>query len=105
MAIVFVPSGIAILAVGWAVALGLYLLGVGRQRPATTGFGLIAAGIMVLVTVALIELTTLPAASRGFDVSLDDLLVLGLAGFLGGALAMLGASYVRVDAARARAAP
>ena len=100
VAIVSMPLGIAILTVGWAVALGLYLLGVGRRRPAWTGLGLIGAGIMVLVTFALLELTTLPAASRGFDVSLEDLLVLGLAGFLGGALAMLGASYIRLGASR-----
>jgi hypothetical protein len=65
-------------------------------KPIWIGVGLIVAGILAFVAVTLVELLTSPTTSTGYDASLETLFVIGLGGFFGGALAMLGGSYIAV---------
>jgi hypothetical protein len=101
---VVVPA-VGALVAAWAVPAILYALGVSRHRPVWTGAGVFLAGILLFVTAAILELTTLPTGPRGYDISLGEILVIGLSGFLGGSLAMLGGSYITLAARLVRTPP
>lgn len=53
---------------------------------------------MVLVTSTVLFLAFLPEVGGGYRVTAGEILTLGLLGFLAGALAILGASYVTIAA-------
>lgn len=97
-------SGTGLLAAGWLVALLLLLVGRLRGRRVVFGWGVIVAGLMVLATP---EAVYLYFAFRDgvFQATPVDLLLLGMSGFLGGAIAYVGTSYLRERSPRTSPAP
>ena len=89
---------IPILISGWAASVVLFSLGSLQRKAVFVGYGILLAGIMVLVTSTVLFLAFLPEVGGGYRVTAGEILTFGLLGFLGGALAMLGASYVTIAA-------
>ena len=73
-----------------------------QRKAAVAGSGILLAGIMVLVTSTLVFLGILPEVEGGYRVTAVEIFMMGLMGFLGGALAILGASRI---AAASRPSP
>lgn len=93
-----VPAIIPVLLSGWGASVALYVVGIVQRRTALAGLGILLAGIMTLVTSTLLFLRFLPEITGGYRATAGDILMIGLVGFLGGALAMLGASYITIAA-------
>lgn len=91
------PAVIPILLLGWAASVVLFSLG-SLQRKAVFGYGILLAGIMVLVSSTVLFLAFLPEVGGGYRVTAGEILTFGLLGFLAGALGILGASYVTIAA-------
>lgn len=97
-------TGVGALSFGWAIALVSLLLGKLRRSQSLFGWGMIAVGLMVLATPLTVYLYY---AVRDGAVAATpfDLLLLSILAFLGGAVASLGAAYLRTPKARAAPAP
>ena len=93
---VYTISLAVVLAVAWIATASVAVFGRIRGRPVWIGIGLVLAGVLAFLTIVLVEITTLPLTPTGYDVSLENFFVIGLGGFFGGALAMLGGSYIAV---------
>ena len=100
--IVIVPLPI-ILALGWAIAALLILLGRVQRSRTLFGWGMITTGLMILLSPLSVYLYY--AIRDGlFLATPGDLLLIALLAFLGGTVASLGASLVRVSVLRPSAA-
>jgi hypothetical protein len=89
-----VPAVVPMLLAGWGSSLVLFVMGSLQRKPVLAGCGILLAGIMVLVTSTLVFIQILPEVEGGFRVTAVEIFTLGLLGFLGGALAILGASRI-----------
>jgi hypothetical protein len=89
-----VPALIPILLSGWGASLVLYVVGIAQRKPALVGSGILLAGIMVLVTSTLVFIGILPEVEGGYRITEVEIFIMGLLGFLGGSLAILGASRI-----------
>jgi hypothetical protein len=89
------PAVGVLLAAGLILAVVLYLLGVTGRNPRLTGSGILLGGLVVLATDVALYLRTAPSPS-GYLLSAGDVVFVAVLGFLGGALSMLGASYLTI---------
>lgn len=89
---------IPILISGWAASVILFSFGRAQRKASLVGDGIFVAGVMVIATSTVMFLAFLPEVGGGYRVTAGEILTFGLLGFLGGALAMLGASYVAIAA-------
>lgn len=86
-------SIVGLLGLGYAVAAVLYALGLVRRKPLFVGYGLALAGCLTLLTALAIFLSREPVGGV-IALTQGEVVLVGLLSFLGGALAMLGATYV-----------
>jgi len=89
-------SFVGILLTLGAVAVTLVAMGRRERRPGLVGAGLLLAGFAVLAADVLWFLSRAPVVSGEYALGADDILTIASLGALGGALAMLGSSYVAV---------
>ncbi len=94
------PAIIPILLLGWGASVVLFSLGLAQRKALFVGYGIFMAGAMVLATSTLVFIGFLPELVGGYRATAGDIFTIGLLGFLGGALAMLGASYVTIASRR-----
>jgi hypothetical protein len=92
--IMMTPAWGVLLLSGFVVLGLLIVLGLRGRNAVMTGIGLLLAGVLVFATDLLIFLRTPPPLSAGYLLTSSDILLVGLLGFLGGALSMLGSSYL-----------
>ena len=96
------PPFVSILLVMGTVAVALAAMGLRERRPALVGGGLLLAGFAVVAADLMWYLSRTPLVAGEYALAASDLLSIAFLGFLGGALAMLGASYVAVGRAPPR---
>lgn len=94
------PALIPILLSGWVASVVLFVIGNLQRAAVLVGYGILLAGVMVLVTSTLLFTGLSRISDGGYRVTAAEIFTIGLLGFLGGALAMLGSSYVVIASKR-----
>jgi hypothetical protein len=90
------PAFGILLSAALVVSVVLYLLGVTGRNPKLTGAGILLGGLTVLATDIALFLGGQPPAGGEYRLTASDILLIAVLGFLGGALSMLGASYLTI---------
>ena len=81
---------------GFVLALVLYLVGVTGRNAKMSGLGILIAGLTVLAADIFLFLGGGPPAQGEYRLAASDVVLVAVLGFLGGALSMLGASYLTI---------
>jgi len=86
----------ALLSAGFVLAAVLYLVGVTGRNAKMSGLGILLAGLTVLAADIFLFLGGQPPPQGEYRLSASDIVLGAVLGFLGGALSMLGASYLAI---------